>query len=222
MSEHRRKPRAPRVVKDDPWNYPFIDQAVIPEFDFDLQELNKRCWLLATQGKTKPSQVMICPSTSLAYVKAGDDYPCAQICLHPLLNMPWTPIYVIEAILIHENIHLVIRPREVEGELKHHPPEFWECERTLNPFVREMWLWLTVRWPFCYQKDDKAERTWVLKRWRRERARLTEEFEQYSATVGYSEAKQLLGHPTSFSKYCQPLQALNAELEIQPSSRRSA
>lgn len=221
MSEHRRKPRAPRVVKDDPWSFPFFDQSVIPEFDFDLQELNKRCWLQATQGKTKPSQVMICPSTSLAYVKAGDDFPCAQICIHPLLNAPWTPMYVIEAILIHENIHLAIRPREIQGELKHHPPEFWECERALNPFIRQMWFWLQARWPLCYHKDDQAERTWVLKRWRRERARLTKEFELSCRRVGYSNAKQLLGHPEILFEYFQPVRALHAELEMLP-SRQSA
>jgi hypothetical protein len=65
--------------------------------------------------------------------------PGGDIFSHSLFHRPDVPQPVIEHVLRHEPLHLKIRPREIDGKLVHHPPEFWEAEQALVPWKSASW-----------------------------------------------------------------------------------
>jgi hypothetical protein len=71
----------------------------------------------------------------------------ATIFLHPLLNRAETPTWIFQHIFVHELLHLIIPPREVDGRIKTHPAEFWEAEKLLSPDCDKVsdWLWWNYR-----------------------------------------------------------------------------
>lgn len=87
--------------------------------------------------------------------------------LHSVLNHHQTPPEVLEYILIHELIHLVVHPREVEGKQTAHPPEFWELERRVAPEGGVAWYWIySMLWEVL-ERDTEAEAIRVKRTWKR-------------------------------------------------------
>ncbi len=93
--------------------------------------------------------------------KSGGD-----IFFHSLFNRPDVPKPVIEHVLRHELLHLKIRPREIDGKLVHHPPEFWEAEQALVPWKSASWGWMILAFWEVIKMDIPDERVWVKKSWR--------------------------------------------------------
>lgn len=65
-----------------------------------------------------------------------------RIFVHELLNHVDTPVEVMRFVLKHELLHCVVRPRQVDGEMESHPPEFWRAERELGPEGPGVWRWV--------------------------------------------------------------------------------
>ena len=73
-------------------------------------------------------------SDTLAFIRRASG--AAEIVMHPLLNHPETPVEVVRHIVLHELLHLWIRPEEIDGKLVMHPPEFWQAEKRYVPWVK--------------------------------------------------------------------------------------
>ncbi len=95
---------------------------------------------------------------SLAFIEDDPESRTARITLHSVLNHPSTPLQVIAGIFKHEVLHLTVRPREIDGKLITHPPEFWEKERELIPEMSEVWFWLWISFHSAMKRDEKRER----------------------------------------------------------------
>lgn len=87
--------------------------------------------------------------------------------LHSVLNHHQTPPEVLEYILTHELIHLAVPPRELDGRLRGHPPEFWELERKVAPERSVAWHWIySMLWEVL-RVDKESETIWVKRTWKR-------------------------------------------------------
>ena len=93
--------------------------------------------------------------------------PESLICLHEILNSPDVPEQVFRHILTHELIHLVVAPREVDGKVTTHPPEFWRLESDLCPDRPWIWEWLWGQFSSCLMFDRKNECVKVKRDWRK-------------------------------------------------------
>jgi hypothetical protein len=98
---------------------------------------------------------------------------CVQHCgnaisirIHSVLNHPQTPEEVFVYILLHELLHLRIMPRNVDGKMRSHPPEFSEAERTLIPERSLCWGWITLILNSCIRRDIEQEATFIKSNWR--------------------------------------------------------
>ncbi len=90
----------------------------------------------------------------------------AMIYLHLLLNCVHTPRQVVEFIFKHELLHLVIPPREIDGRMTSHPPEFWEAEHAICPEGKLVWCWLMLLFGSVLHRDEKQESTRVKRGWK--------------------------------------------------------
>jgi hypothetical protein len=97
----------------------------------------------------------------------ADEGASACIRLHAVLNHHHTPERVIAFIVGHELLHLVVPPREVDGALKTHPPEFWESERRMFPDRGIAWSWMILVLNDCLRTDKRQECTFVKTTWKR-------------------------------------------------------
>jgi hypothetical protein len=108
-------------------------------------------------------QAPLSRTESLASVRVGDR--TAGIRIHEILNRSDTPREVIEFILGHEVLHIRVPPREIDGRIVPHPPEFWEEEGRLFPTRSLVWAWLhTALWPRL-KLDKQREATMVKRGW---------------------------------------------------------
>lgn len=114
---------------------------------------------------SKRIEVWLQMQPTLASISYEGDAACIR--LHSVLNHPHTPERVIAFILGHELLHLMIPPREINGECKSHPPEFWAAERERFPDRDIAWLWMTTFLGSCLKSDKKHECTWVKANWKR-------------------------------------------------------
>ncbi|HXG89159.1 MAG TPA: hypothetical protein VNJ02_12550 [Vicinamibacterales bacterium] len=90
----------------------------------------------------------------------------AVILIHDLLNDPGTPAVVWELIALHELLHLAVPPRELNGRVSDHPPEFFEREAQLNPTRQEAWDWIWERFGTVLRVDKEREGVMVRRDWR--------------------------------------------------------
>ena len=117
--------------------------------------------------------VAICPEvifvngSFLGCISRGIPTPESLICLHQILNRPDIPEQVFRHLLIHELIHLVVAPREVDGKSSTHPPEFWQLEHNLSPERHWVWEWLWDQFSSCLMIDRKNECIKVKRDWRK-------------------------------------------------------
>jgi hypothetical protein len=100
---------------------------------------------------------------TLAFIRP--DYPNGPlIVFHSILNNLGTPYEVIKFILKHELLHLRIRPREIDGKLVSHPPEFFEVEKQIAPELLDYWQWMMINFYPALKRNEKKEQTKVLPR----------------------------------------------------------
>ncbi len=145
-----------------------LQNPELPIFPFDVYELDSRVRYRHFPEIESEAAIVIADRKTLAGTYLHESR--RVINLHPILNAEWTPIEVIEHILIHEYLRHRIPVREVEpGVLKSHPPEFWQAERQLSPLRGPVWYWLEMSWVGTLRRDVKAECVWVKRCWRRER-----------------------------------------------------
>ncbi len=96
---------------------------------------------------------------TLAFIETEPQQSTVRITMHSILNSAQTPLEVIRGIFKHEVLHLEVRPREIDGKLVAHPPEFWERERELIPEMPQVWSWLMFNFMFAIKCDRENERT---------------------------------------------------------------
>ena len=61
--------------------------------------------------------------------------------IHPALDQPWVPHYVLESIVYHELLHAALPATVVDGRRRVHTPEFRRRER-LYPRLDEAKAWV--------------------------------------------------------------------------------
>lgn len=103
---------------------------------------------------------------TLACIRWEEGKQGGDIFFHSLFNRPDVPQPVVEHVLRHELLHLKIRPRMIDGKLVHHPPEFWEAEQALVPWMSASWGWMVLAFWEVIKTDIPNECTWVKKSWR--------------------------------------------------------
>lgn len=104
---------------------------------------------------------------TLACIRWEEEKPGGDIFFHSLFNRSDVPQPVIEHVLRHELLHLKIPPREIDGKLVHHPPEFWEAEQALVPWKSASWGWMYLAFSEVIKSDIPNECVWVKKSWRK-------------------------------------------------------
>lgn len=102
---------------------------------FDVRNVLERVKSEFSALSAKRVEVWIHCQPALACIAHEDGHAC--ITLHSVLNHPQTSERVIAFILQHELLHLLIPPREVDGQWKSHPPEFWDAERVRIPMISD-------------------------------------------------------------------------------------
>ncbi|MCB0825774.1 MAG: hypothetical protein KDC26_06260 [Armatimonadetes bacterium] len=180
----------------------------LPCFEFNLDTLNEEACSLVGHGQQLP-EVVIVDKQTLASITT--DIEPSRIELHPIFNVPWLPEEVMRHVLIHEHIHLLIQPREVEdGVTKDHPPEFWDVERKLSPFARPAWYWMRQEWGDLLVRKEKEEKTIVKRIWKKRRRESL-----VFRTKMYLEA-EVFPIPESTFSWQNALQAFEYEPDIDP------
>lgn len=112
-----------------------------------------------------PIQVFFVHHGALACIRVGGRTEPSEIHLHQVLNTGKTPHHVFRSILVHELIHTVVRPAEIDGRWVFHPPEFWELERRLVPDMASTWQWIDEHLWSVILRKPKEERTDVRRNW---------------------------------------------------------
>jgi hypothetical protein len=143
-------------------------QPVHPElsfFSFDLHHLLGQLRERLPESSSHQIGVWIQSQPTLACIEVGS--PLKAIVLHSVLNHRQTPEEVISFIIGHELVHLVIPPREVDGRLTAHPPEFWEAEGKLFPERDLAWSWVHLMLGLCLKEDKEAECIFVKRCWKK-------------------------------------------------------
>ena len=102
---------------------------------------------------------------SLACIDSSQER--AAIYVHALLNHPETPVEIMRFICKHELLHLVVPPREINGKMVSHTPEFFQREATISPESTDVWIWLIVHFHGCLRRRWKEEKTDVLRTWKK-------------------------------------------------------
>jgi len=158
-------PRYPRTKHWEKDNVPGGFQPYLPLVRVDFGELVREAQALVLGVSRIPVQVYFRNQETFATIKHNSRR--AEISIHPIIDHPQTPAQVFRHIVIHEHIHLAVPPREIEGKIKHHPPEFWEMERALLPEGDKVCFWLFIRFTSYLKRDSKRERTLVSRGWRK-------------------------------------------------------
>lgn len=148
----RRRPRDPLVQKavrsalrklhkDDP-AWPFrvsekVGTPKMPDLSFDpyrlLEEVHRRHF-----AEFPLPHLWFRVQPWLACINTAE----GVINVHQIFNSPATPREVLDMLFTHEYIHLEIAPREINGRMTSHPPEFWVRERELSPNRDVAWRWI--------------------------------------------------------------------------------
>ena len=136
----------------------------LPFFGFDIYSVLARAKNRLPLVANRPVALWIMNQATLASIEPSDK-PC--IFLHSILNHYQTPEMVMEFILTHELLHLLVAPKEVNGVMKQHPPEFWDAERRAFPELELAWNWLISALYPCLKPDRKKEATFVKASWKR-------------------------------------------------------
>lgn len=133
----------------------------------DLPMRSIPCWFITTQ--------------SLAFITPEDP----AIFIHPVLNHPDIPEQAFRYIATHELLHLTISARRIGRKLVHHPPEFWERERSLFPDEKVFWRWLYGNYSSVLKSNKKRECITVNRWWRDTHRRALRSWEEAVPVYGH-------------------------------------
>jgi hypothetical protein len=140
----------------------------LPFFSFDIYELLEKAKSVYPVLSDRRVALSIAPQPSLACITTETDI--AHISLHAILNRADLPIEVMSFILGHELIHLIIKPRMVDGVMRSHPPEFFELEQATQRYHDLAWTWIFLALDKYLKRDREQECTFVKPKWRKSRA----------------------------------------------------
>lgn len=154
------------VLRQHPWigKWEHFTQGELPRVSFEMEALLREVHAEFFQDVPLPG-ICFAKTKCIAYINSRSaDAPF--IVINQVFNRRETPIEVIRAIIKHELIHLVIRPRKVETKWVSHPPEFWEMEKRISPESDSMWSFTYLN--FCcglvsLPEDELSERGLYLK-----------------------------------------------------------
>lgn len=133
----------------------------------DLTALLKDILVTLFPELTQTPQWHFVRSKRLAFiVHGGLSTGGANIYINQILNRSDTPEQVFRQIFTHELLHLRIGPREVDGKMKSHPPEFWEAENQLFPEVERAWEWIFFNLGEYLIQSQQDECVRVRRNWR--------------------------------------------------------
>jgi hypothetical protein len=141
-----------------------LGEPQLPMFNFSLPSLLNKVRGEFPELLSKRVMVWLCIQPTLATVELNDNE--IVISIHAVLNHAQTPEQVIGFILRHELLHMIIPPREVNGVVVSHPPEFWTVERDFPDRV-PVWNWLTVLLGPCMRSNKKQQRTLITREWKK-------------------------------------------------------
>lgn len=136
---------------------------------------------MVPETKALPDLV-ICQRPTLAAI--WTESAPQRIELHPLFNVEWLPEQVMWHVLVHEHIHRIVPPREIDGKKKSHPPEFWELERKLLAQRGVTWAWIYTEWGEHLERDEENECVWVKRGWKKQRFEKRMGFEELHRSFG--------------------------------------
>jgi len=143
------------------------ESSELPLFSFNLYKLldEVRNEFFEQLSELKV-EICIRPTKSVASITKIEDNR-TLIYLHSFINSAFVPKYIIKGILIHELLHQVVTPVDINGEIEDHPPEFYEIESTINPLAKRMYNWIfAIHIDFIKIDQDKKGAT-VLKKWKK-------------------------------------------------------
>lgn len=142
-------------------------QPCLPQTAFDLQaEIESARLRYFPAVSASPSYCFV-NYGALVCICHKEGEGAGVISVHELLNHPETPLEVATLICKHELLHIEIPPREVDGKLKMHPPEFWEREKEICPERVLAWAWIWENFWGCLRRNKRKECITVLKDWKK-------------------------------------------------------
>jgi hypothetical protein len=143
-------------------------QPCLPYTTFDLQHELESARESAFPELQMPVDCFYVNHGYLACICTDDKAATATVYLHQVLNHADTPVEVAGMICKHELLHLEIPPREVDGKMTGHPPEFWEKEKVISPERQIVWSWIWWNFGHYLHRMPRRECIKVLPRWRKE------------------------------------------------------
>jgi hypothetical protein len=144
-----------------------VPESEIPFFSFDVYDLLERVKDSLPALKERKVDLWIAQQEPLACIKTETNV--AHILIHSILNRADLPLEVMAFILGHELIHLIIKPRMIDGVMESHPPEFFEYEEATQPTRTFAWSWIFIALD-GYIKFEKGREGIIVKRqWRKSR-----------------------------------------------------
>lgn len=81
------------------------------------------------------------PQRRRSSIRFGAYYPAERLIrIHPALDQPFVPLYVVEHVVFHEMLHQLIPRQRVKGRWLVHPPAFREFEQRFPAYQQaEQW-----------------------------------------------------------------------------------
>jgi len=140
------------------------NQPCLPRTSFDLHEELERARLQCFPDLRRPVTCCFVDYGYLACVCHSEQ--AASVYVHQILNHPDTPVEVAAFVCKHELLHLEIPPREIDGKMTGHPPEFWDRENAICPEKEIAWAWVWRNFWICIRADRKREGIKVLREWK--------------------------------------------------------
>lgn len=146
----------------------YSDQPYLPVLGYDPYEVLSSILSQFSCLKTEvsPSINFLYQKTLANIVFQDKQISPISINIHQVLNWPTLPKLVMEYILYHELLHLVVPPREINGKIKSHPPEFIKIQRCSFPDADIAYAYITSILFSIIKRDNKNEQIKVLPRWR--------------------------------------------------------
>lgn len=89
------------------------------------------------------------------------------IFLHNIFNHPQTPLEVIRYVFIHELIHIIVPPEEINNKMVSHPPLFWQVEKERSLERTDVWRWIYLSFFQHIKKDKNKECIFVKPSWKK-------------------------------------------------------
>lgn len=140
-------------------------KSELPWFSFNVYDALESCRKKVPGIPEHPVALFFSPSRTLANIDTRPD--SCRILMHSLLNRADVPREVIEYILLHELVHLVVPPREIEGKLKSHPQEFWELANGISGQGDIVWGWIWLATMGISKGDEEHECIFIKPSWKR-------------------------------------------------------